>query len=58
MKGLNKDYIDFITSQVIKLKERWSIGILDRILWHHKQNHLVFFISGALIFIIKDGGKI
>lgn len=54
MKGLNKDYIDFITSQVIKLKgERVYRYTRDRILWHHKQNHLVFFISGAPNFLLS-----
>lgn len=54
MKGLNKDYIDFITSQVIKLKgERVYRFTRDRIHWHHKQNHLVFFISGAPDFLLS-----
>lgn len=58
MKGLNKDYIDFITSQVIKLKgERVYRFTRDRIHWHHKQNHLVFFISGAPDFLLSKMAK-
>src|SRR5690554_2891466 len=54
MKGLNKDYLDFITNQVINLKgERVYRFTRDRILWHHKQNHLVVFISGAPNFLLS-----
>ncbi len=54
MKGLNKDYLDFITNQVIKLKgERVYRFTRDRILWHHKHDHLVFFISGAPNFLLS-----
>lgn len=53
MKGLNKEYLDFITNQVISLKgERVYRFTRDRILWHHEQNHLVFFISGAPEFLL------
>ncbi|WP_373370293.1 HAD family hydrolase [Irregularibacter muris] len=54
MKGLNKDYLDFITNQVIKLKgERVYRFTRNRILYHHEQNHLVFFISGAPDFLLS-----
>lgn len=54
MKGLNKNYLDFITNQVINLKgERVYRFTRDRILWHHKQKHLVFFISGAPNFLLS-----
>src|SRR5699024_934083 len=46
--------IDFITSQVINLKgERVYRFTRDRIKWHHDQNHLVFFISGAPEFLLS-----
>ena len=54
MKGLNKNYLDFITNQVIHLKgERVYRFTRDRILWHHKQKHLVFFVSGAPNFLLS-----
>lgn len=54
MKGLNKDYINFITNQVIHLKgERVYRFTRDRINWHNEQGHLVFFISGAPEFLLS-----
>ncbi|MFZ7132987.1 MAG: HAD family hydrolase [Eubacteriales bacterium] len=54
MRGLDKDYINFITDQVIKLKgERVYRYTRDRIVWHHEQGHFVIFISGSPSFLVE-----
>lgn len=59
MKGLDQDYINFITDQVIKLKgERVYRYTRDRIKWHQKQNHLVIFISGSPSFLVEKMAEI
>ncbi|WP_213818392.1 HAD family hydrolase [Garciella nitratireducens] len=58
MKGLNKDYIDFITNQVVKLKgDRVYRFTRDRIYWHKEQRHFIFFISGAPEFLLSKMAK-
>jgi HAD superfamily hydrolase (TIGR01490 family) len=54
MKGLDQDYIRFITEQVVKLKgERVYRFTRDRIKWHQEQGHLVVFISGSPDFLVE-----
>ncbi|QSX08302.1 HAD-IB family hydrolase [Alkalibacter rhizosphaerae] len=54
MKGLERDYIHFITDQVIKLKgERVYRFTRDRIKWHQKEGHLVVFISGSPEYLVE-----
>ncbi|MFZ7120370.1 MAG: HAD family hydrolase [Eubacteriaceae bacterium] len=54
MKGLDKDYINFITDQVIKLKgERVYRYTRERIVWHQKEKHEVVFISGSPSFLVE-----
>ena len=58
MKGLNKDHVDFISDQVIKLKgERVYKFTRERIKWHHKQGHKVIFISGSPDFLVSKMAK-
>lgn len=58
MKGIDKDYINFITDQVVKLKgERVYRYTRDRINWHHKEGHLVIFISGSPGFLVERMAK-
>ncbi|MBF7096529.1 HAD family hydrolase [Alkalibacter mobilis] len=54
MKGLDCDYINFITDQVVKLKgERVYRYTRDRIRWHQKENHMVVFISGSPSYLVE-----
>lgn len=54
MKGLDRDYINFITDQVVKLKgERVYRFTRDRIKWHLNQKHEVIFISGSPSFLVE-----
>ncbi len=54
MKGLDRDYINFITDQVVKLKgERVYRYTRDRIKWHLSQGHKVIFISGSPSFLVE-----
>ena len=58
MKGLNKDHVDFISDQVIKLKgERVYKFTRERIKWHHKQGHKDIFISGSPDFLVSKMAK-
>ena len=59
LKGINKDYIDFIASQVIKINgEKVYRYTRSRIEWHKDRGHKVFFISGAPDFLVeKMAGK-
>ena len=54
LKGINKSYIEFIASQVINVSGdmvyRYS---RDRIEWHKRQGHKVFFISGSPDFLVS-----
>lgn len=54
MKGLERDYIRFITDQVVKLKgERVYRYTRDRIIWHQEQGHMVVFISGSPEYLVE-----
>ncbi len=54
MKGLNRDYMDFISSQVINLKgDRVYRFTRDRINWHKSQGHIVIFISGSPDYLVS-----
>ena len=45
LKGVKKDYIDFIATQVIKLNgDKVYRYARDRIEFHKKNNHKIFFI--------------
>lgn len=59
LKGINKDYIDFIASQVININgEKVYRYTRSRIEWHKAKGHKVFFISGAPDFLVeKMAGK-
>lgn len=54
LKGVNKSNIDFIARQVININGdkvyRYS---RNRIEWHKKQGHKVFFISGSPDFLVE-----
>ncbi len=54
MKGLNKEHVEFISEQVIKLKgDRVYKYTRERIKWHLKQGHKVIFISGSPDFLVS-----
>lgn len=54
MKGLNRDYMDFISNQVINLKgDRVYRFTRDRINWHKNQGHIVIFISGSPDYLVS-----
>ena len=54
MKGMEKSKMDFISSQVIDLKgDKVYMYTRDRIEWHRKQGHLVFFISGSPDYLVR-----
>lgn len=54
LKGVNKSYIEFIADQVIKLNGDMVYKYSrDRIEWHKKQGHKVFFISGSPDFLVS-----
>lgn len=58
MKGLNKDHVEFISEQVIKLKgERVYKFTRERIKWHLFQGHKVIFISGSPDFLVSKMAK-
>lgn len=58
MKGLNKDHVEFISEQVIKLKgERVYKFTRERIKWHIKEGHQVIFISGSPDFLVSKMAK-
>ena len=51
--GLDKNYIDFTSDQVIKLKsDRVYKYTRSRIKWHLENNHIVIFISGSPDFLV------
>ncbi|MDN5305310.1 MAG: hypothetical protein PWP46_2197 [Fusobacteriaceae bacterium] len=58
MKGLNKNHVEFISDQVIRLKgERVYRFTRDRIKWHMEKGHKVIFISGSPDFLVSKMAK-
>ncbi|WP_026894380.1 HAD family hydrolase [Clostridiisalibacter paucivorans] len=59
LKGINKDYIDFIASQVIKVNgDKVYKYTRNKIEWHKSKGHQIFFISGSPDFLVeKMAGK-
>lgn len=54
LKGVNKPYIEFIAAQVINLNGDMVYKFSrDRIKWHQKNGHKVFFISGSPDFLVS-----
>ncbi len=54
LKGINKDYIEFIASQVIRINgEKVYRYTRSRIEWHKLQGHKIFFISGGPDFLVE-----
>ncbi len=54
LKGVNKNHIDFIASQVINLNgDKVYKYSRSRIKWHKKQNHKIFFVSGSPDFLVS-----
>ncbi len=54
LKGINKNYIDFVSSQVIKLNgENVYKYTRHKIEWHKQKGHKVFFISGSPDFLVE-----
>lgn len=58
LKGINKDYIEFIASQVIRINgDKVYRYTRSRIKWHKKKGHKIFFISGAPDFLVEKMAK-
>ncbi len=54
LKGVNKAYIEFIANQVININGDMVYKYSrDRIEWHQKQGHKIFFISGSPDFLVS-----
>jgi HAD superfamily hydrolase (TIGR01490 family) len=54
LRGVNKSYIEFIASQVINLNGDMVYKYSrERIKWHQKNGHKVFFISGSPDFLVS-----
>lgn len=54
LKGKNKNDLEFISNQVIRLNGDIVYKYTrDRILWHQSQGHKVFFISGSPLFLVE-----
>jgi HAD superfamily hydrolase (TIGR01490 family) len=54
LKGMNLEQISFISDQVIKLKGDSVYSYTrDRINYHFKNNHKIFFISGSPDFLVE-----
>lgn len=54
LKGVNKDYIEFIAAHVIDVNGDMVYKYSrDQIEWHKKQGHKVFFISGSPDFLVS-----
>lgn len=54
LKGINKDHIDFIASQVIRINgDKVYKYTRTKIQWHKKKGHKVFFISGGPDFLVE-----
>lgn len=54
LKGINKDYIEFIAAHVIKangdMVYKYSRNQIE---WHKSQGHKIFFISGSPDFLVS-----
>lgn len=58
LKGMSKDYIEFIASQVIKINgDKVYRYTRSRIEWHKDKGHKIFFISGAPDFLVEKMAK-
>ncbi|WP_066505420.1 HAD family hydrolase [Abyssisolibacter fermentans] len=58
LKGVNKEHIDFIASQVIKVNgDKVYRYARTRIQWHKNRGDKVFFISGSPDFLVDKMGK-
>ena len=54
LKGLEKSKMDFVTNQVIKLKgDKVYMYTRDKIEFHKKSGHLVFFVSGSPDYLVS-----
>lgn len=54
LKGINKDYIEFIAAHVIEANGDMVYKYSrDQIEWHKKQGHKIFFISGSPDFLVS-----
>lgn len=54
LKGVNKDYVDFIAKHVIEVNGDMVYKFSrEQIKWHLEQNHKVFFISGSPDFLVS-----
>ncbi|MBI9108931.1 MAG: HAD-IB family hydrolase [Spirochaetales bacterium] len=54
LKGLEKSKMDFVTDQVIKLKgDKVYMYTRDKIEFHKKSGHLVFFVSGSPDYLVS-----
>ncbi len=54
LKGLDKNMLEFITTQVIDRKgDNVYVYTRERIRWHKEQNHKILFISGSPSFLVK-----
>src|SRR5690554_5926655 len=54
LKGINRSYIEYIASHVIKLNGDMVYKYSrEQIEWHKKQGHKVFFISGSPDFLVS-----
>lgn len=54
LKGVKKDYIEYIATHVIKVNGDMVYKYSrDRIEWHKSQGHKVFFISGSPDFLVS-----
>lgn len=55
LKGVNRDYIEFIAAHVIEVNGDMVYKYSrDQIEWHKSQNHKVFFISGSPDFLVSE----
>ena len=54
LKGVKKDYIQYIAAHVIKVNGDMVYKYSrDRIEWHNEQGHKVFFVSGSPDFLVS-----
>lgn len=54
LKGVKKDYIQYIAAHVIKVNGDMVYKYSrDRIEWHKEQGHMVFFVSGSPDFLVS-----
>lgn len=54
LKGINRDYIEFIAAHVINVNGDMVYKYSrDQIEWHKEQGHKVFFISGSPDFLVS-----